>query len=105
MSAIDSELPDTAEGLEAKDTANLLPVGWQVLFYGLILWGVYYLYAYSPWSTGWTQAGELEAEMGNAKAVPSLFDNIGMTILFTALPTLAALVLYLLQRGRKPTKA
>ena len=95
MSAIDNELPDTAEGMEAKETANDLPIGWQILFYGLILWGVYYLYAYSPWSTGWTQAGELE------QVNPEVGGNIGMTILFTALPTLAAVVLFVLQRGRR----
>ena len=95
MSATDTELPDTAEAMEAKETANHLPIGWQILFYGLILWGVYYLYAYSPWSTGWTQAGELE------KVNPEVGGNIGMTILFTALPTLAAVVLFVLQRGRR----
>jgi hypothetical protein len=105
VTAIDNELPDTAEGMEAKETADAVPVGWKVLFYGLILWGVYYLYAYSPWSTGWTQAGELQAELDKARVVPSLFDNIGTTILFTALPTLAAVVLYLLQRGRKAVRS
>ena len=95
MSAIDKELPDTAEALEAKETAHALPAGWQVLFYGLMAWGAYYLYMYSPWTTGWTQAGELE------KVNPEVGGNIGMTILFTALPTLAAVVLWLLQRGQK----
>ena len=95
MSAIDNELPDTAEAMEAKETENTLPVGWQVLFYGLIAWGVYYLWAYSPWSTGWTQAGELE------KVNPEVGGNIFMTILFTALPTSAALLLWVLQRRRK----
>lgn len=98
MSAIDNELPDTAEGMEAKETAEVLPIGWRVLFFGLIAWGVYYLYMYSPWSTGWTQAGELE------KVNHEVGGNIFMTILFTALPATAALVLYLLQRGRKPAR-
>jgi heme/copper-type cytochrome/quinol oxidase subunit 2 len=99
VSAIDSELPDTAEAMEAKETAETVPVGWKVLFYGLILWGVYYLYMYSPWTTGWTQAGELE------RVNPEVGGNIFMTILFTALPTAAAVVLYLLQRGRKAVKS
>jgi hypothetical protein len=94
--AMDNELPDTAEGMESQGTADTVPTGWLVLFFGLIAWGVYYLYSYSPWTTGWTQAGELEA-----KVVPSIFDNIGLTILFTALPTLAAVVLFLLQRRSK----
>jgi heme/copper-type cytochrome/quinol oxidase subunit 2 len=92
---MDKELADTAEAMEAKETANTVPAGWLVLFFGLIGWGVYYLYMYSPWSTGWTQAGELE------KVDPAVGGNISMTILFTALPTAAALVLYLLQRNRK----
>ena len=95
MSAIDSELPDTAEAMEAKATAHDVPVGWKVLFSGLILWGVYYLYMYSPWTTGWTQAGELE------KVNPEVGGNIFMTILFTALPTLAAIVLFAMQRRSK----
>lgn len=95
---MDNELPDTAEAMEAKETAESVPLGWKVLFYGLILWGVYYLYAYSPWTTGWTQAGELE------QVDPAVGGNIGMTILFTALPTLAALVLFLMQRGARSVK-
>jgi heme/copper-type cytochrome/quinol oxidase subunit 2 len=93
---MDRELPDTAEGMEAKETAEHLPLGWQLLFFGLILWGVYYLYMYSPWTTGWTQAGDLE------KVNPEVGGNIFMTILFTALPSAAALVLFLMQRrGRR----
>jgi hypothetical protein len=99
VTAIDNELPDTAEGMEAKATADTVPVGWKVLFYGLILWGVYYLYTYSPWTTGWTQAGELE------QVNPEVGGNIFMTILFTALPTAAAIGLYLLQRGGKSARS
>lgn len=98
MSAIDNELPDTAEGMEAKGTAEVLPIGWQVLFWGLIAWGVYYLFMYSPWSTGWTQAGELE------QVNPEVGGNVFMTVLFTALPTAAAILLWALQRGRKAAK-
>jgi len=41
--------------LEAKETAHKLPVGWVLLFVGLILWGMYYIYAYSPATSGWSQ--------------------------------------------------
>jgi hypothetical protein len=92
---MDNELPDTAEGMEAKATANAVPLGWKVLFFGLVTWGAWYLYMFSPWSTGWTQAGELE------KVNPEVGGNIFMTILFTALPTAAALLLYLTQRRSK----
>ncbi len=33
-----------------------MPVGWLALFWGLIAFGAYYLWAYSPAFTGWTQA-------------------------------------------------
>jgi len=92
---MDNELPDTAEAMEAKETANAVPAGWIVLFLGLVGWGAWYLFKFSPWSTGWTQAGELE------KVNPEVGGNIGMTILFTALPTAAALVLFLLQRKKR----
>jgi len=95
VTATDNELPDTAEAMEAKETENTLPVGWLVLFFGLIAWGVYYLWAYSPWSTGWTQAGELE------KVNPEVGGNIFMTILFTVLPASAALLLWFMQRRRR----
>jgi hypothetical protein len=55
-----SEIPDTAEAMEAKETAHKLPAGWLVLTFGLIAWGAAYLWLYSPATTGWTQAGELE---------------------------------------------
>jgi len=92
---MDNELPDTAEGMERKETAHTVPVGWNVLFYGLIAWGAWYLYRYSPWTTGWTQEGQLAstpAEVGG---------NVFMTILFTALPTAAAIGLWLMQRAAK----
>jgi len=54
------EIPDTAEALEAKETARALPLGWRLLFWGLIAWGLVYLVLYSPATTGWTQAGEYE---------------------------------------------
>ena len=90
--AVTSELPDTAEGLERKETAHALPLGFILLYGGLVLWGVWYLYAFSPWSTGWTQAGEL------AEAAAPVESNIFMTVLMTALPTLAAVGLFMIQR-------
>jgi hypothetical protein len=89
------EILDTAEAMENEATARDLPVGWLALVFGLIIWGAYYLWTYSPWSTGWTQAGELASTTGDASS------NIGMTVLFTALPTLAAVGLYFMQRKAK----
>jgi len=46
---------DNIEKFEAKDTSKKLPIGWLLLFWGLILWGIYYLYAYTPSLGGWSQ--------------------------------------------------
>lgn len=46
---------DNLENYNRKDTEHKLPVGWLVLFIGLILWGVYYFVSYTPAISGWTQ--------------------------------------------------
>ncbi len=43
------------EDFEAKATAHTLPLGWIILFWGLILWGVVYLWLYTPVLGGWSQ--------------------------------------------------
>ncbi len=94
-----NELPDSAEAMEAKDTAKKLPAGWLLLFFGLIAWGLWYLWAYSPWSTGWTQAKEYEAAQ-----VPAAAANVAHTVLYTALPALVLLVLAVVMARRKPRR-
>ncbi len=94
-----TELPDSAEALEAKDTARKLPWGWRILFLGLVAWGAAYLWAYSPWSTGWTQAGEYEAAQ-----VPGAATNIAHTVLYTAIPALVLLALAAAMARRKPRR-
>lgn len=51
---------DNTEDFEAKETANVIPMGWLLLFVGLIIWGMYYVAAYSPSTTGWTQSDAYE---------------------------------------------
>jgi hypothetical protein len=46
---------DNLEAFEAKETSRKLPVGWLLLFWGLIAWGACYLYAYTPSLGGWSQ--------------------------------------------------
>jgi hypothetical protein len=46
---------DNLEEYNRKDTEKNLPIGWLVLFIGLILWGVYYFVSYTPAISGWTQ--------------------------------------------------
>jgi hypothetical protein len=46
---------DNIQDFEAHDTAEKLPLGWQILFWGLILFGIYYTVAYTPFLGGWSQ--------------------------------------------------
>ena len=87
------ELDDLSQ-FEAKETSHTLPKGYLVLYFGLILWGIWYLWAYSPWGSGWSQAKDLEG-------TPSSGFNLFWTIAFTALPALAALLIALAQKNRK----
>lgn len=93
MAPVDEELDDLSK-FEATETSHTLPVGWLLLFFGLIVWGLWYLWAYSPWGSGWTQAEDLAG-------TPSAGVNTLWTIAFTAIPAAAALVIALLQRRRK----
>ncbi|HUJ19397.1 MAG TPA: cbb3-type cytochrome c oxidase N-terminal domain-containing protein [Nitrospirota bacterium] len=46
---------DDLSRFEAKNTSHTLPLGWQILFWGLILFGIYYAIAYTPSLGGWSQ--------------------------------------------------
>ncbi len=46
---------DDIEAFEAKETRNRLPIGWLILFWGLIIWGVIYFFLYTPKFGGWSQ--------------------------------------------------
>jgi hypothetical protein len=73
-----------------------------VLFWGLIVWGVYYAWTYTPSLGGWSQSKAYdESVQGAVAASGDAGSNIFMTVLFTALPTLAAIGLYLAARKRK----
>jgi hypothetical protein len=54
---------DNIEELEAKQTSRKLPVGWLILFWGLIIWGIYYFVSYSPQISGWSQAKAYEESL------------------------------------------
>lgn len=59
MSHLDDKM-DNIEEFERKDKTKKLPIGWVLLFVGLIVWGAYYLYAYTPVFSGWTQYDSFE---------------------------------------------
>jgi len=46
---------DNIHAFEAKTTSRTLPLGWLLLFWGLILFGLYYFVAYTPSIGGWSQ--------------------------------------------------
>ena len=50
-----AEEMENAEDFEAKETSKKLPIGWLILFWGLIIWGVYYFISYTPSISGWSQ--------------------------------------------------
>jgi hypothetical protein len=58
---------DSPEAYESKETAHALPLGWVLLAVGLILWGVVYLWKYSPALGGWSQASAYEQSVAADK--------------------------------------
>ena len=96
------ELDDIAS-MEAKETSKSLPWGWLVLFWGLILWGVYYAWTYTPGLGGWSQAKAYEESAGAAAGLSSE-GNIAATVFFTAAATAAALYLAVVMSRRKRDK-
>jgi len=51
------ELDDLKEFLveESVDAKRKIPVGWLILFWALILWGIYYFASHTPSISGWSQ--------------------------------------------------
>lgn len=95
--ANDLELGDRVEELQAKQTVHAVPVGIWALFGGLVLWGIWYFFAY----VGWDQAGELTGGQSTA-----LGTNVAHTVAYTAIPTVAivALAVAMARRSRRGQK-
>ena len=55
--AMDDKLDELREFLveESVDAKRQIPLGWLILFWGLILWGIYYFVSYTPGISGWSQ--------------------------------------------------
>ena len=61
MSDIVNKIAEDVENIqdmEREDTKEKLPIGWLLLFIGLILWGIYYSITFTPQISGWTQEKE-----------------------------------------------
>jgi len=80
---------DDLTRFESKETAHNIPVGWALLFWGLIVFGAYYLWAFSPALGGWSQAQDAEAGGAGFGA------NLIATLAFTLVPTAVAVGLWL----------
>lgn len=91
--AFQPELDDLSK-FEAKETSRKLPAGWLLLFWGLIAFGAFYLWAYTPSLGGWSQSQDLEG-------AASMGTNLLATIAFTAIPTIVAIGIVLAQRKKK----
>ncbi len=72
-----------------------VPVGWRILFWGLVAFGAFYLWAYTPAFSGWTQTRDLEAGGGSGV-------NVLATVVFTALAVVAAGAIVFAMSRRKP---
>ncbi len=86
---------DDLSTFEAKETSKRIPVGWALLFWGLVVFGLYYVWAYTPGLGGWQQAQDVE---GGGSPLGS---NLLATILFTAIPAAVAVGLLLAQRRKR----
>ena len=91
---VETDLDDLSK-FENKQTAHTVPLGWWLLFWGLVVWGAFYLWRYTPGLGGWSQAQDLEG--GGA----SSGTNLLATIAFTAIPTAVAIGIVLSQRRKK----
>ncbi len=55
---------DNIHDFEAKDSSRTIPMGWKILFWGLIVWGVYYVVSYTPIFSGWSQESAYTQSVG-----------------------------------------
>ncbi|HET6439513.1 MAG TPA: cbb3-type cytochrome c oxidase N-terminal domain-containing protein [Anaeromyxobacter sp.] len=72
-----------------------VPLGWRLLFWGLIAFGAIYLWRYTPAFTGWTQAAGLDGAAGGSGT------NILATVVFTVVAVLTAVGLLFSLARRK----
>jgi len=51
---------ESIEGLESHEHDKSIPLGWWVLFWGLIIFGIAYTWLYTPQLGGWSQEAAYE---------------------------------------------
>ena len=95
---LDPQLDDLRQFDSPKETENKLPVGWLILFFGLIAWGALVPVDVHP------GARRVVAGAGpRGRRADGV--NLLATIAFTAIPTTAAVVLILAQRRKGKKQA
>ena len=52
---------DVTEEIESLEAHSKVPLGWKIYFGATVAWMIYYVYAYTPIFTGWTQSQALDA--------------------------------------------
>ncbi len=60
---------DDIPAMNRKDTEHNLPLGWVIFFVALIVWGIYYIYSYTPGLSDWSQNSEYEIEYSQSKSI------------------------------------
>jgi len=54
------------DGIQEREAGrSSMPLGMAILFLGLVLFGLIYLYLFLPQTTGWTQAGQYQRSMAS----------------------------------------
>ena len=51
---------DDIPSMNRKDTEHKLPIGWVIFYLSLVVWGIYYIYAYMPGISDWNQSNVFE---------------------------------------------
>ncbi len=84
------DFEDDIQAFEPKEP-HPIPAGWGVLFWGLVAFGAYYLWAYTPGLGGWSQERELAQAAGQTASGVGV--NVFATIAFTLAATLTAVAI------------
>lgn len=54
---------DNIEEMQREETKHKIPLGWILLFLGLLAWGIYYSATYTPEISGWSQEGQYQESL------------------------------------------
>jgi cytochrome c oxidase cbb3-type subunit III len=55
---------------EIKELDNKLPIGWFLFFIGVIVWGAYYIFSFTPEISGWKQTAGIQEQTAKQTETP-----------------------------------